>query len=81
MWVASGMCAGSNRTQSWVVVVKTEAMNIGNDGLYDLLFYCWINLGIGGDEGLEITTQDGRRPGGDISRLGCPGFHLVHVLW
>ena len=39
------------------------AMNIGNNGLYDLLFYCWINLGIGGDEGMEITTRDGDAPG------------------
>ena len=36
------------------VVIKA-AMNIGNNGLYYLLFYCWNNLGIGGDEEMEIT--------------------------
>ena len=61
------------------VVIKA-VMNIGNNGLYDLLFSCWIKLGIGGDDGMGITTQDGdaRR---DISRLVCPDFHLVHLLW
>ena len=41
-------------------------MNIGNNGLYDLLFYSWINLGIGGDDGMEIITRDGDAPGGYI---------------
>ena len=61
------------------LVIKV-AMNMGNNGLHDLLISCWIKLGIGGDDGMEITTWDGDAPGGYI-RLGCPDFHIVHLLW
>ena len=51
------------RIQLGSPVVIKAAMIIGNNGLCDLLFYCWINLGIGGDEGMEITTRDSDAPG------------------
>ena len=47
------------------VVIKV-AMSIGHNGFYDLLFSCWIKLGIGGADGMEIMTQDGDAPGGYI---------------
>ena len=37
-----------------------------NNILYDPLFHCWITLGIGGDEGMEVTTLDGDAPGSYI---------------
>ena len=45
------------RIQLGSPVVMKAAMIIGNNGLCDLLFYCWINLGLGGNEGMEITTR------------------------
>ena len=45
------------------VVVKA-VMDIGNNGLYDLLLSCWIRLGIGGEDGMEITSRDDDAPGG-----------------
>ena len=45
------------------VVFKVE-MAMGNTGLYDPLFHCWVTLGIGGDEGMEVMTLDGDAPGG-----------------
>ena len=47
------------------VVVKV-VMDIGNNGLYDLLLSCWIKLGIGGEDGMEIMSRDGDAPGGYI---------------
>ena len=56
-------------------VVFKVVMAMGNNGLYDPLFHCWITLGMGGDDGMEVMTLDGD------ARLGYPGFHLVYVLW
>ena len=47
------------RIQLGSPVIIKAVMNTGNNGLYDLLFPCRIKLGIGGDDGMEITTQDG----------------------
>ena len=47
-------------------VVFKAVMTIENNGLYDPLFHCWVNLSIGGDEGMKITTLDGDAPGGYI---------------
>ena len=50
------------RIQLGSPVVIKAVMNIGDNGLYDLLFSCWIKLDIlGGDDGIEITTRDGSR--------------------
>ena len=44
------------------VIIKV-VMNIGNNGLYDLLLSCWIKLGIGGEDGMTIISRDGDVPG------------------
>ena len=59
------------------VIVKA-VMDIGNNGLYDLLLFCWIKLGIGGEDGMEMSRDDDTRA--DIYRFGCPDFHFVHLL-
>ena len=45
-------------------VIFKVVMAMGNNGLYDPLFHCWITLGIGGDEGMEVMMLDGDAPGG-----------------
>ena len=45
-------------------VVFKVVMAMGNNGLYDPLFHCWITMGIGGDEGIEVMTLDDDIPGG-----------------
>ena len=62
-------------------VVINAAVNIGNNGLYDLLFYCWINLGTGGDEGMEITTLDGDAPRGYIPPWLSGLSSCLCILW
>ena len=40
---------------------------LSNDnGFYDLLLSCWIKLGIGGEDRMEIMLQDDDAPGGYI---------------
>ena len=50
-----------------------------NNGLYDPLFHCWINLGIGGDEGMEVTTLDGDAPGGYVTCRGS-AEHIQNTI-
>ena len=61
------------------VAVKA-VRNIGNNGRYDPLLSCWIKLGIGGEDGMEIMWRD-HDARGDIYRPGGPNFHLVQLLW
>ena len=57
------------------VAVKV-VRNIGNNGLS-----CWIKLGLGGEDGMEIMWRDHGAPGGYIYHPGGPNFHLVQLLW
>ena len=66
------------RIQMGNPVVVKAVMDLGNNGLNDLLLSCWIKLGIRGENGMEIMSWDYDAPG-DIYR--CPNFHLVHLLW
>ena len=36
-------------------------MVMGNNGLYDPLFHCWITLGMEGDDGMEVMASGGLR--------------------
>ena len=47
------------------VIIKA-VIDSGNNGLYDLLFSCWIKLGIGGEDKMDIMSWDGDVPGGYI---------------
>ena len=54
------------RIQMGSPVAVKAVRNIGNNGLYDLLLSCWIKLGIGGEDGMEIMWWDHDSPGGYI---------------
>ena len=69
MWVLGtdiAMWACSNWSQSrykgYSVVIKA-VMDSGNN---DILLSCWIKLGIGGEDEMEIMSRDGDVPGGYI---------------
>ena len=47
------------------VAVKA-VRNIGCNGLYDIFLSCWIKLGIGGEEGMEVMWRDHDAPGGGV---------------
>ena len=67
-------------------------MDIGKNGLYDLLLCCWIKLGIGGEDRMEIMLRDGDAPRGYIpprlsGLLSCSsivvikGSRVYAIVW
>ena len=52
-------------------VVFKVVMAMGNNGLYDPLFHCWITLGMEGDDGMEVMTLDGDAPVGYLPPWIC----------
>ena len=54
----------------------SEVRNIGKNGFYELLLSCWIKLGMGGEDGMEIMWWDRDAPGGIYTALADRTFIL-----
>ena len=57
-WIVLLFKLDAIRIQMGSPVAVKAVRNIGNNGLYDLLLSCWIKLGIGGEDGMEVMWRD-----------------------
>ena len=56
-----------------IPVTVKAVRNIANNGLHDLSLSCWIKLGIGGEDEMEVMWRDHDAPADQT-------FHLIQLL-